>query len=83
MTKYEKIEEFFLQRSNNGNYKPKITVDASNGVGAKAMVSFMQYLNGVLDITLVNDGSTGILNYQVRLYNSFAYCNWINYKEIF
>ena len=58
----------FSQRPTHGKYKAELTVDASNAVGALAMMEFMAQLNEVLKITLVNDGSAGILNHQASCY---------------
>ncbi|XP_052821818.1 phosphoacetylglucosamine mutase [Octopus bimaculoides] len=66
---YEKLSTAFLKlrgsgRSCPGLYKPKLVLDAANGVGAAKVELLKRHLNDALDIELKNDGSDGILNYQ-------------------
>jgi phosphoacetylglucosamine mutase len=53
-----------------GSYKPNLTVDCANGVGAIAIQEFAKNIGSSLQLKLVNDGTTGILNHNVN------YKNW-------
>ena len=44
---------------------PKLTVDGANGIGALKMAQFKDHLESVLDVRVVNDGSSGKLNHMV------------------
>lgn len=54
------------QYSVNGNYVPHILLDGANGVGAEIMQEMSKSLEGLLSISLYNDGS-GKLNHMVRV----------------
>ena len=65
---YEKLGFAFKclrgEEAEKGRYKPELTIDGANGVGAIKMKQFQPLLGQLLNIKVVNDGSTGKLNYQ-------------------
>ena len=56
---------FFCQQSSNGAYKEKLTLDGANGVGGSKVKQLQEHIGDKLSITVVNDGSTGKLNFMV------------------
>ncbi|GAB1598725.1 phosphoacetylglucosamine mutase-like [Argonauta hians] len=66
---YEKLSAAFLKLRGSTNacpglYKPKLVVDAANGVGADKVKLLMHHLNDALDIKVCNDGTNGVLNHK-------------------
>ncbi|CAE1280939.1 PGM3 [Acanthosepion pharaonis] len=66
---YEKLGEAFLKLRGSkpscpGLYKPRLILDAANGVGAEKVCLLKHHLNDALDIEVLNDGSDGILNHE-------------------
>lgn len=53
------------QKSAQGAYKPIITVDCANGIGAVEIREIGNKISNDLKLTLVNDGKPGILNHNV------------------
>ena len=53
-------------QTHGDKYTPTLTVDGANGVGAIKLAILAPLLKGI-KINIVNDGSDGILNYQVEL----------------
>ena len=60
------------KQSTNGAYKPELLVDGANGVGGSKIKQLQRHIGDKLSITVVNDGSTGKLNFMVRLENSYG-----------
>lgn len=57
------------QEASSGAYKPSLTVDCANGIGAIEIKSIEERIRPVLKLNLINEGS-GRLNHNVR--NSFS-----------
>ena len=57
---------FSCQQSSNGSYKEELTLDGANGVGGSKVKLLKEHIGDKLSITVVNDSSTGKLNFMVR-----------------
>ncbi|XP_064631182.1 phosphoacetylglucosamine mutase-like isoform X2 [Lineus longissimus] len=66
---YKKLGDAFVQLreagdASNSHYTPDVWADGANGVGGKEMKSFLPYLQGKLNVKLVNCGDNGgVLNH--------------------
>jgi phosphoacetylglucosamine mutase len=59
---YKKLGDAFCALCPKGAEPIKISVDCANGVGAPKFVALAAPLTELLNATIVNDGSTGVLN---------------------
>jgi len=55
-----------MQRNGGGNYTKDLIIDCANGVGAQPMKELSDRLNKYLNVSLVNNGTSGELNHEVR-----------------
>lgn len=57
-TSFKKLREL---SESNGNYVNRLVFDGANGVGASAIIELAKYLNGTLNVEVVNAGD-GVIN---------------------
>ena len=56
---------FSYQQSSKGAYRKELVLDGANGVGGSKVKQLHDHIRDKLSITVVNDGSTGKLNFMV------------------
>ncbi|ELU04395.1 hypothetical protein CAPTEDRAFT_114915 [Capitella teleta] len=66
---YSKLSSAFSKlmqkvREPSAGYVASLTVDGANGIGAPKMKEMMKHIGTILNVRIVNDGSTGKLNHQ-------------------